>query len=177
MSGAVPAPACDSLPIFDHHHGRPEVWPGLRVTGLVRRPTRFTAAELAALPHRSLVDDFRCVAGWTAPDQHWEGVPLSAVLEAAGPLPNARYAAISAADFTVAVSLDDAADHALLATRLNGADLPAAHGGPCRLVTVGQSCYASVKWVDAIRLTDAKPRETAQDIAMARSAAVNSPAP
>ena len=68
-------------------------------------------------------------------------MPLSALLEAAGPLPNARYAAVSASDFTVAIALDDA-NAVLLATRLNGADLPEEHGGPCRLVSAGQACYA-----------------------------------
>ena len=47
---------------------------------------------------------------------------------------------------------------------------PEAHGGPCRLVSVGQACYASVKWVDSITVTDAAPEETAREIAMARNA-------
>ena len=176
MSDAKPGPIYDTLPVFDHHHGRPERWPGLRVEGLVGRPTVFTAGQLTELTRQTITDDFRCVEGWAVPGQQWEGVPLSALLDVAGPLPNARYAAISAADFTVGIALDDA-DAVLLATRLNGADLPVEHGGPCRLVSAGQACYASVKWVDSIRLTDEIPLETARDIAMARSAGVNSPNP
>ena len=171
-SGAI----YDSLPVFDHHHGRPAAWPGLRVEGMVQRPTLFTAEQLTELTRQGLTDDFRCTEGWSVPDQEWEGVPLSALLEAVGPLPNARYAAVSASDFTVAIALDDA-DSVLLATRLNGADLPQEHGGPCRLVSAGQACYASVKWVDSIRLTAEMPVETARDIAMARNAGVNSPNP
>ena len=177
MPDSTSAAIYDSLPVFDHHHGRPDLWPGLRVAGLVSRPTVFTAAELADLTRRSIVADFRCVEGWTAPDQHWEGVPLSALLDIAGPLPGARYAAVSATDFTVAISLNETADDVLLATRLNGAVLPAAHGGPCRLVSLGQACYASVKWVDAITLTDSMPHETARDLAIARHAGVSAPAP
>lgn len=174
--------AYDALPLFDHHHGRPEVWPGLRVTGLVSRPIAFTAAELAALPQHTLVDDFNCLEGWTVPGQHWQGVPLSSLLARAGPLPSARYAAISAADFTVAIPLDsgDASlNHILLATRLNGAPLPPEHGGPCRLVSPGQDCYAGVKWVDTIALAAAMPPATARTIAQARStpAAPATPAP
>ena len=84
-------------------------------------------------------------------------------------MPTARFASIAAADFQVGVALADPLS-ALLATRLNGADLPEEHGGPCRLVSVGQVCYASVKWVDRVTLMDAAPEETAREIAMARNA-------
>ena len=176
MSDRNSGPIYDTLPVFDHHHGRPEAWAGLRVEGLVRRPIVFTAEQLAELTRQALTDDFRCTEGWSVPDQEWEGVPLSVLLEAAGRLPNARYAAVSASDFTVSIALDDA-ETVLLATRLNGTELPEAHGGPCRLVSAGQACYASVKWVDSIRLTEQMPVETARDIAMARNAGVNSPNP
>ncbi len=176
MSASNPGPIYDTLPVFDHHHGRPDRWPGLRVEGMVQRPAVFTAEQLTELTRQALTDDFRCTEGWTVLDQEWEGVPLSALLDMADPLPGARYAAISAADFTVAIALDDAAA-VLLATRLNGADLPEEHGGPCRLVSAGQACYASVKWVDSIRLTEQRPVETARALAMARNAGVNSPNP
>lgn len=159
----------DALPVFDNHHGRPDVWPGLKVEGLVERPIVFSAAELIELTRQTIVDDFRCVEGWSAPGQEWEGVPLAVLLDVARPLPTARFAAIAAADFQVGVALEDPSG-VLLATRLNGADLPEQHGGPCRLVSVGQACYASVKWVDSITLTAAAPEETARVIAMARSA-------
>ena len=159
-----------TLPVFDHHYGRPDCWGGLLIDGLVSRPQHYTAARLAALTDAAITDDFRCVEGWTAPGQQWQGVPLRRLLDAAGPLPTARYAAISAADYTVAIPLDDdTADHTLLATRLNGAPLPAQHGGPCRLVRRGQDCYASIKWVDRIRLTADPPESTAHRIAMARN--------
>ncbi len=163
------APVFAALPVFDNHHGRPEVWPGLRVDGLVERPTVFSAAELVELTRQTIVDDFRCVDGWSAPGQEWEGVPLAALLDIVRPLPAARFAAIAAMDFSVGVALEDTYG-VLLATRLNGADLPEEHGGPCRLVSVGQACCASVKWVDSVTLTDAVPEETAREIAMARNA-------
>ena len=159
----------DALPVFDNHHGRPEVWRGLRVEGLVERPAVFSVVELLELTRQTIVDDFRCVEGWSAPGQEWEGVPLAVLLDMVKPLPTARFAAIAAADFQVGVALEDPSG-VLLATRLNGVDLPEQHGGPCRLVSVGQACYASVKWVDSIILTDVAPQETARDIAMARNA-------
>lgn len=166
------SPAPGALPVFDHHYGRPDCWGGLLIDGLVSRPQRYSADRLAALTDRAITDDFRCIEGWTVPGLRWEGVPLRRLLDAAGPLATARYAAVSAADYTVAIILDgDAADNTLLATRLNGAPLPEQHGGPCRLVRRGQECYASIKWVDRIRLTADPPEATAQRIAMARNRA------
>lgn len=163
-------PAPGALPVFEHHYGRPDCWGGLLVDGEVSRPLRYTAAGLAALTDRAIADDFRCIEGWTAPGQLWEGVPLRRLLDAAGPLPAARYAAVSAANYAVAIPLDGAAaDDTLLATRLNGAPLPEIHGGPCRLVRRGQECYASIKWVDRIRLTAHPPDATARRIALARN--------
>ena len=161
----------DALPVFDNHHGRPEVWWGLRVEGMVERPTVFSATDLVELTRQTIVDDFRCVEGWSASGQEWEGVPLAVLLDMVKPLPTARFAAIAAADFQVGVALEDPSG-VMLATRLNGVDLPEQHGGPCRLVSVGQACYASVKWVDSITLTDAAPKETAWEIAMARNAGI-----
>ena len=169
MPNPEPETTLNSLPVFDDHHGRPEAWSGLRIDGLVQNPTVLMESDLADLTQASLTDDFRCVDGWSVPDQNWEGVPLSVLLDTAGPLPNAKYAAISAADFSVTVPLEPDVSHVLLATRLNGAALEADHGGPCRLVMVEQACYSSVKWVDTIRLTEEMPIETAQEIAAARN--------
>ena len=167
----------DALPVFKDHHGRPEAWPGLRIEGLVRSPTLLTERDLVELTQQSLTDDFRCLEGWSVPDQQWEGVPLSILLDIAGPQANARYAAISAADFSVTVPLDADVSNVLLATRLNGAPLEPDHGGPCRLVMVEQACYSSIKWVDTIRLTEEAPEETARAIAAARNAARESTVP
>jgi len=166
------------LPVFDHHYGRPERWMGLRVDGLVAEPRTFSATDLEALAAASLTDDFRCEEGWTVANQKWEGVSLAELLQVVRPLPLARYAEISAAGYSVAVPLsgfDDTSTqgltptHTLLANRLNGAVLPEEHGGPCRLVIAGAACYASVKWVDHIRLTAERPAETAQQIASQRN--------
>ena len=167
----------DALPVFTDHHGRPEVWLGLRIEGLVSNPILLSERDLAALTQQSLTDDFQCLEGWSVPDQNWQGVPLSALLEIAEPLPNAKFAAISAADFSVTVPLDADVANVLLATRLNGAPLEVDHGGPCRLVMVEQTCYSSVKWVDTIQLTEEMPVATAREIAAARNAAKDSTVP
>ena len=168
----------DRLPVFDHHYGRPDRWMGLRVDGLVAEPRTFSAADLKVLAGTILTDDFRCEEGWTVANQRWEGVSLAELLQVVRPLPMARYAAVSAAAYSVAVPLfgsDEVASqdltptHALLANRLNGAALPEEHGGPCRLVLAGAACYASIKWVDHICLTAERPEETARQIASQRT--------
>ena len=166
------------LPVFDDHHGRPERWTGLRVDGLVAAPRTFSAADLEALANARVTDDFRCEEGWRVDNQEWEGVSLGELLQVAQPLPSARYAEVSAAGYSVAIPLfaHDAPgaegltpSRSLLANRLNGEALPEAHGGPCRLVIAGAVCYASVKWVDHIRLTAERPQETAPGIAAQRN--------
>ncbi len=156
------------LPVFDNHHGRPEHWTGLQVDGLVAEPRTFSAADLDVLANATLTGDFRCEEGWVVADQKWEGVSLAEILQTVHPLPNAGYAEISAADYTVVVPLTASKD-ALLANRLNDDSLPEAHGGPCRLVIIGADCYTSIKWVDHIRLTAERGVETAQQIALQRN--------
>jgi DMSO/TMAO reductase YedYZ molybdopterin-dependent catalytic subunit len=166
------------LPVFDDHHGRPEQWMGLRVDGLVGAPRTFSAADLEALATDRLTDDFRCEEGWRVDNQEWEGVSLAELLQEVRPLAAARYAEVSAAGYSVAVPLwsPDASGteglapaRTLLANRLNGEALAEVHGGPCRLVMAGAACYASVKWVDHIRLTAERPEETAPQIAAQRN--------
>ncbi|WP_179137664.1 molybdopterin-dependent oxidoreductase [Candidatus Entotheonella palauensis] len=168
----------DRLPVFDNHYGRPDQWSGLLVDGLVAEPRTFSATDLETFAAAVLTDDFRCEEGWVVNDQKWEGVSLAELLQVVRPLPEARYAEISASDFMVAVPLTDSDQtgsvlmgptHALLANRLNGAALPEEHGGPCRLVLTGGACYTSIKWVDHIRLTAEQPEETAQQIASQRN--------
>ncbi len=57
----------------------------------------------------------------------------------------------------------------LVAQGPNGQPLPPEHGGPCRLVAPGKACYFSVKWVEQITLAATRPRDTGQEIAMARN--------
>ena len=75
MADTQPENTLDALPIFTDHHGEPELWPGLRIEGLVRNPTLFVQADLETLTQQILTDDFRCLEGWSVPDQNWEGVP------------------------------------------------------------------------------------------------------
>ena len=136
-------------------------WHGLSIGGLVAHPRELDAAGLSRLAQGEIVDDFRCVSGWVAPDQRWEGVPLSELLVDAEPLPEARYVGFTSGGYTVGMPVAEARDAGIMvALRHNGAPLTLEHGGPCRLVVPGQAGRWSVKWLDRIDLLAEAPEDT-----------------
>ena len=136
-------------------------WHGLAIGGMVARPREFDTAGLAQLAQGEIVDDFRCVSGWVAPDQRWEGVPLNELLENAGPHPEARYVGFTSGGYTVGMPVSEAREGGIMvALRHNGAPLTIEHGGPCRLVVPGQAGSRSVKWLERIDLLAESPEDT-----------------
>ena len=140
-------------------------WAQLSIGGLVARPRTLDADGLArlteSLPKGEMTDDFRCVSGWVVPDQQWEGIAVSDLLDDAGPLPEARYAGFTAGGYTVGMTLDEARDTGVIvALRHNGAPLASEHGGPCRLAVQGRAGRWSVKWLERIDLLAEPPADT-----------------
>ncbi len=136
-------------------------WTGLAIGGLVAKPRELDAAGLSRLAQGEIVDDFRCVSGWVAPDQRWEGVPLSELLADAGPLPEAQYVGFTSGGYTVGMPVAEAQEAGIMvALRHNGAPLTSEHGGPCRLVVPGQAGRWSVKWLERIDLLPEAPDDT-----------------
>jgi DMSO/TMAO reductase YedYZ molybdopterin-dependent catalytic subunit len=127
----------------------------LIVEGRVARPRTFSLAELKALPSRTQITRHTCEEGWTAIGQ-WTGVPLGAVLDAAGILPTARFVVLSSVDDWVdALDLNDALHpQTILAYGMNGGDLPVPHGAPVRLRLERQIGYKSMKYVRRIVVSD-----------------------
>ena len=136
-------------------------WTGLSIGGLVERPRQLDVGNLATLSQGEMVDDFRCVSGWVAPDQRWEGVPVADLLDDAGPLDNAGYIGFTSGGYTVGMAVEEARDSGVMvALRHNGAPLTAEHGGPCRLVVAGRAGRWSVKWLERIDLLAEAPADT-----------------
>ena len=136
-------------------------WHGLAIGGMVARPREFDTAGLAQLAQGEIVDDFRCVSGWVAPDQRWEGVPVSDLLKDAGPDAEAQYVGFTSGGYTVSMTIAEARDAGVMvAIRHNGAPLTGEHGGPCRLVVQGREGRWSVKWLERIDLLAAAPEDT-----------------
>lgn len=136
-------------------------WSGLSIGGLVHQPRDLDAEGLSRLAQGEIVDDFRCVSGWVAPDQRWEGVPLAELLDGAGPLPEAQYVGFTSGGYTVGMTVQEAREAGIMvALRHNGAPLTAEHGGPCRLVVPGEAGRWSVKWLERIDLLAEAPEDT-----------------
>jgi DMSO/TMAO reductase YedYZ molybdopterin-dependent catalytic subunit len=134
----------------------------IRADGLA--PLSISIWELAALPHREIVADLHCVAGWSAIGLRWEGVPFrdfyQKLVEPALP-PQARpaYVVFEGLDtFRSIVLLEDALlDDVLLAETLNGQPLTPEHGAPLRLVSPQQYGFVSTKHLCAIELHAVEP--------------------
>ncbi len=123
----------------------------LRVTGRVATPLTLDRVGLAALGvvDREAVLD--CTSGWVMRTT-WRGVPLPAVLSAAGVEPaGARVRIYSVTGWMVRLRPDEI-DQALLATHVAGDPLPAANGAPLRLVAPARRGLDWIKWVDRIEV-------------------------
>ena len=125
----------------------------IRVWGLVRQEITMDWAQFLDLPWVTVDADFHCVTQWSALDQTWEGVMISALLERAGVLPSAQHImAHCYGDYTTNVPLDLALSEGLLAHRQNGAELGKDNGWPLRLIIPSRYGWKSAKWVNGIEL-------------------------
>ncbi len=143
----------------------------LVVTGLVRNPAAHTLSQLRAMPSRTQITRHDCVEGWSCIGK-WTGAPLAALLQAAQPLPQARYVVLRCFDsmdgptldggggsrdsrYYESIDLDDA-NHpqTLLAYDLNDQPLPVSNGAPLRLRVERQLGYKHAKYLAGIELVE-----------------------
>jgi DMSO/TMAO reductase YedYZ molybdopterin-dependent catalytic subunit len=121
----------------------------MSVDGLVERPQSWSWREIHALPGSTYFGDIHCVTTWSKFDTTFTGVSVDTLLEAAGPLPEAKFVmAHSTTGYTTNLPLeafDD--DDVLLATKWAGKPLSADHGGPVRAVVPKLYFWKSAKWV------------------------------
>jgi DMSO/TMAO reductase YedYZ molybdopterin-dependent catalytic subunit len=128
----------------------------LTVTGLVAQPRSWSLAELLALPRVEHIVDVHCVTRWSKPGMRFGGVPLRTLLDACGPLPDARFLSFiarSERNHSTSLPMADAlALGTLVALTHEGDPLPEIHGGPVRTVVPGRYFYKSVKWLERIEV-------------------------
>jgi DMSO/TMAO reductase YedYZ molybdopterin-dependent catalytic subunit len=125
----------------------------LAVTG--PRTLAFTRAQLLAMEQGTETLTISCTEGWST-TQHWTGVRL---------LDLARLAGVPAGSLLHAASLQDGGPNAhasigyeqwsdpraLLALRVNGAELSPDHGYPARVILSGVPGLYNTKWVRELR--------------------------
>lgn len=166
------------------HHGVPaldEHGYALEVTGLVKRPIRWSLTDLRKLSHTTAHVTLECAghrrteldppaAGvpWAlgaVGHARWAGGQLSDLLEIVRPLPEATHLVFHGADlgtveghatpqpFARAVPLrDPVVRETILAWEMNGRRLEPEHGYPVRAIVPGWYAVASVKWLQRIEL-------------------------
>lgn len=137
----------------------------LSIGGLVRSELRLSLDELRAMTATTQVTKHVCIQGWSQVVT-WGGIPLAALLEAAGPMPGARYLLFQTFDdkwehpsspgyFYETVDLELARHpQSILAYDMNGAPLTEPFGAPLRLRLENQLGYKMAKWVRSIELIE-----------------------
>ncbi|MDD9271156.1 molybdopterin-dependent oxidoreductase [Paenibacillus sp. GCM10023248] len=127
------------------------------ISGLVDRPGVWNWEEFLKLKRTVQVSDFHCVTGWSVYSCTWEGIPLKAMLAAAGVQAKAKYVKFYSGDkvYTDALSLEQAGgDDIMVAVLLDGKPIPQQLGGPVRLIVPQMYAYKSVKWLQGIELIE-----------------------
>jgi len=130
----------------------------LAVSGLVANPLTLPLAAIRALPQRTQITRHDCVEGWSAIGE-WTGPQLSAILDLAQVLPEARFAVFRCADgfsegaYYESCDLDDAYhQQTIVAHQLGGQPLPIKNGAPLRLRIERQLGYKQAKYLTGIEL-------------------------
>jgi DMSO/TMAO reductase YedYZ molybdopterin-dependent catalytic subunit len=139
--------------------------PVISVGGAVTEAFDVPLATLAALRRRELTADFHCVAGWSATDLRWEGVPFvdfyrTVIEPALEPGVEITHVVFRGLDrYRSVLLIEDAmADGVLVADRLDGRPLDGDHGAPVRLVSPAQYGYKSTKHLCRVEVHTGEPK-------------------
>jgi len=136
----------------------PSAW-RLQVAGLVREPQSLSIEQLQAMPRTSYTVKHHCVEGWSA-IVTWHGVPVSAVAERCGMLPQARYVRFDSFDSGYSNGWDLASamhPQTILAYGMNDNPLPPTHGAPLRLYSPTKLGYKMTKYLVSLTFTAERP--------------------
>ncbi|HZY69964.1 MAG TPA: sulfite oxidase-like oxidoreductase [Thermoplasmata archaeon] len=133
----------------------PETW-DLSVHGSVEAPFRLRYADLLALPQKEITTDIHCVTSWSRLGMTWKGVAFSALKDQARPNSTAKFVVMECAQgFTTSLPLESLLDDdVLVAHSVDGASLPAEHGGPVRMLVPKRYFYKSAKWLRGLKFVD-----------------------
>ena len=115
---------------------------------------RWDWSAFRALPAETPTVDLHCVTSWSKLATDWRGVSLDTLLDDVET--TADFALITSyGGYTTNLPLEDLIDgRAWVAFEFDGEDLPAAHGGPARLLVPHLYLWKSAKWVRDITLAN-----------------------
>lgn len=127
----------------------------LKIGGLVDRPLSLTYEEVLARPAEARIITIHCVEGWNVKIL-WEGVPLAALIDAAGPKASATTIIFRSVDgYSTPLPLAYIRQkNVLLAYRMNGLTLPKDRGFPFEVAAEAKWGYKWARWVSEIELSD-----------------------
>ena len=126
----------------------------LTVDGAVETPLTLSWADLLALPQVDVDADFHCVTGWSILDVAFRGVRLETALALARPTADATHVMCHGHDgYSTNLPLEEALKpDVLLVVAVDGKPLPAARGGPVRIVVPQLWAWKGAKWVSRLEL-------------------------
>ena len=128
----------------------------LRLFGLVEKEVEFDWKGFQDLQQTDVHCDIHCVTTWSRMDNDWRGVKFIDLLTHVTLKPDAT--AIIAhcyGGYTTNLLLSDVTrDDVLIATKHDGEEIPAEHGGPARLMVPHLYFWKSAKWVNGIEFID-----------------------
>jgi DMSO/TMAO reductase YedYZ molybdopterin-dependent catalytic subunit len=128
----------------------------LRLFGLVEEEVSLLWQEFTSLPLTPVHTDIHCVTSWSRFDQDFEGVSVPELLKHVKLKPNAgAVMAHCYGGYTTNLLMKDFnREGNLLAYRHGGEPLPAAHGGPVRLLVPHLYFWKSAKWLRGLEFLD-----------------------
>jgi len=129
-----------------------EEW-SFTVDGAVGKTVSWTWEEFIALPSEAIIVDIHCVTKWSKLDTSWRGVPIDALLAAAG-AEGEYLTAWSDGGYTTNLPMHDVTGgKAWIVHIYDGQPLEPQHGGPARLLVPHLYFWKSAKWVRGLKLT------------------------
>lgn len=148
----------ESFPFNSYDVVDPEVdlpsW-SLSVTGLVKRPGRYSLAFIQSLP--KVVQNTRhvCIEGWNVIG-NFGGARIADFLEGIGADPGARFLEVECADdYYESIDMESARHpQSLLCYEMYGKPLERGHGAPLRLQLPTKLGYKQAKYVTFLRVTN-----------------------
>ena len=144
-------------------HGEPAVDPAkwsLTIDGLVDHPLHFNYDEIRQLPPYETILTLECISnevgGGLIGNANWKGTGLRPLLDRAGIKPQAKYAALYAAEgYSTGHTLERILHpENFLCWEMNGQPLPRQHGFPLRIFIPGKYGMKMPKWLTRIEFVD-----------------------